>query len=384
MIIKDELYRTVEYTDLERKIIDCADFQRLRRIKQMAFTYLVYPGATHSRFEHCIGTVYLASTICDKLSVSKEDKEKIRLYALLHDLGHVAFSHEGERVLQRYLGDHEEIGRKKVQTGEIADAIKENYSPQEILNIENESLGKIVTSDLGADRMDYLQRDAQNTGVAYGIIDVDRIIHTLRIVDGELCIEENGLVAAESLLIARFMMFSTVYLHKTVRIAARILEQALLLAIEEDPSLPEKFLSIGDEEAMLEMRKLKKVKNYLDMLWNRKLYKEAYSLDAKKYSKKDVSELEEKLKEKTNADVLLDYPHELFKPVNFKVRSGPNSHSLKSVDMKINTDNGLQAIDELSVLVKALKENAEKRNRILVLTKSENRQNVLKAAKELI
>ena len=100
MIIKDEVYRTVEYTDLEKSIIDCADFQRLRRIKQMAFTYLVYPGATHSRFEHCIGTVYLASTICDKLGVSKEDKEKIRLYALLHDVGHVAFSHEGERVLK--------------------------------------------------------------------------------------------------------------------------------------------------------------------------------------------------------------------------------------------------------------------------------------------
>ena len=123
MLIKDEIYGTIEFNELEQRIIDCSDFQRLRRIKQMAFTYLVYPGATHTRFEHCLGTCHLATTICERLDIDKEEKQKIRLFALLHDVGHVAFSHESEPVLKKYFSSHEEIGRKKITEGSITDII---------------------------------------------------------------------------------------------------------------------------------------------------------------------------------------------------------------------------------------------------------------------
>src|SRR3990167_2806023 len=104
MIIKDEIYGTIKCSKLEEKIIDSEEFQRLHRIKQMAFTYLVYPSATHTRFEHCLGTMHLASTIAERMGIEGERLEKIRLFALVHDIGHVAFSHESEQVLKNYLG----------------------------------------------------------------------------------------------------------------------------------------------------------------------------------------------------------------------------------------------------------------------------------------
>ncbi len=108
-----------------------------------------------------------------------------------------------------HLGTHEEIGKRIVE-GQLKDIISENFNVRELLNLGNHPSGQLITSDLGADRMDYLLRDAHNTGVAYGVIDSDRIIRTLVLKKNELCISEGGLEAAESMLVARFMMFSTV------------------------------------------------------------------------------------------------------------------------------------------------------------------------------
>ena len=125
MMIKDEIHGTIEFDALEERIIDTSSFQRLRRIKQMSVTNLVYPGANHSRFEHSIGTAHLSAVIARRLELGEEEIKKVKLYGLLHDIGHVAFSHEGEDVLKKYIGDHEEIGKKKILNGEIAEILSE-------------------------------------------------------------------------------------------------------------------------------------------------------------------------------------------------------------------------------------------------------------------
>ncbi len=352
MIIRDELYGSIACSELEEKIIDSEEFQRLRRIKQMAFTYLVYPGATHTRFDHSLGTMHLAGRIAEKLALGKETVEKIRLFALLHDVGHVAFSHESEALLKDYLGDHEEIGKQKIASGELKDILGEHYRIDEITRLEDAVEGKIVTSDVGADRMDYLMRDARNTGVAYGIIEVDRIIETLVIDKNELVVREGGLNAVENLLIARYMMFSTVYLHHTVRIAAALLRTALYLAIKSNELKARELLYTGDEETLLRLRKIAPSAPYAHALLNRKLFKEVYSLSPHEKLRQNIRKAQEDLTKKLGVQIIIDYPAAFFKPVDFRVK----------------IDGRLEPIIVLSDLVKTLEASEEKRRRVLVLS----------------
>ncbi len=357
MIIKDSIHGTLEFDELEAKLIDSAQFQRLRRIKQMSVTNLVYPGANHTRFEHSIGTAYLASVIAEKLGLDADTARKVKLCGLLHDIGHTAFSHEGEDVLEKYLGDHESLGRKKLLSGELADIVSENYRPRDIADVEKSNYGSIVTSDLGADRMDYLKRDALNTGVAYGIIDIDRIVHTLIMEKGELCISKGGLEAAENLLVARFMMFSAVYMHRTVRIATAMLYRAIEGSIGDKTLKPEQFAELGDESALSLMSSSRKGGPWASALLARKLYKEVCSFPCAGWTETSAKSLEKRLSAKFGREMIVDYPHQFFKPVAFRVK----------------TDDGVRPITELSTLVQSLRKSEEERRRVLVLADTETR-----------
>ncbi len=350
--IKDEIHGTVEFDELEGRIIDTPAFQRLRRIKQMSVTNLVYPGANHTRFEHSIGTAHLSAVIASRLGLGKDECSKIKLYGLLHDIGHVAFSHEGEEVLKGHIGDHEMLGRAKMTDGEIADILSENYRPEEIADVGKSAYGDIITSDLGSDRMDYLERDAKNTGVAYGIIDIDRIVHTLVMEGDRLCIDKRGLEAAEYLLVARFMMFSTVYLHKTVRIATAMLYRAIEAALK-DGFPPEEFAELDDEEAMAAMLR-SSGKGYAEKLRERRLLKEVCSFPAGEAGKA------EELEKQFAGELMVDYPHAFFKPVDFMVRTGK----------------GLVPITEMSKLVQSLKRAEEERMRVLVLAEERDAERI--------
>lgn len=358
MIIKDEIHGTMEFGELEGRIIDTPTFQRLRRIKQMSITNLVYPGANHTRFEHSLGTAHLSGVIARRLGLGEEEAAKVKLYGLLHDVGHCAFSHEGEDVLKRYVGTHEESGRKRTLKGEIADILSENYKPREIADIGESPRGAIITSDLGADRMDYLERDARNTGVAYGLIDSDRIVHTLIMKDGQLCIEEGGLEAAEYLLVARFMMFSAVYMHRTVRIATAMLYRAMEGSLEDRTVTPERFVELDDESAMAAMVKSPKGGKYATALLSRRLYKDVCSFPKEGWDEGKAKGLSASLSRETGRDIIVDYPHQFFKPV----------------EAKVATADGLMPITSLSTLVESLKKAEEGRMRVLVLADAETRE----------
>ncbi len=225
----------VEKTLLE--IVDTDAFQRLRRIRQLGFANLVYHGAEHSRFSHSLGVLHVARRICHTLGLSDEERLEVLLAAALHDIGHGPFSHAIERVTGI---DHEAYSRRVVLEHEPVRSILEKVDkelPNRVAKyfgvladfpMKNRLLRDIISSQLDADRLDYILRDGIATGVKIGVYDFERIQTMFRIYTDakgrRLAVDFRAKEAVEGYLIARFHMFKQVYLHKTVRSAEKMLE----------------------------------------------------------------------------------------------------------------------------------------------------------------
>src|ERR1044071_9449324 len=226
------------------ELIDTSEFQRLRRVRQRGLAYFAYQSAEHSRFTHSLGACHLARRILDKLShkytISPEDRTAVRVAALLHDVGHGAFSH----VIESILGFHHEqytidaVLSEETEIGRVLNS----YSPEIAANVasiirgdfRNIALMQIVSSQLDADRMDYLLRDSLMTGAKYGIYDVEWIIKSIEIHEeaGHLFVSAPGIYAVEDYLQARYYMFRQVYFHRTLRTAEAVLRRLLRRALD--------------------------------------------------------------------------------------------------------------------------------------------------------
>lgn len=212
-------------------------FQRLRRISQMGLSYLVYPGAHHTRFHHALGSMYLMQQAIQVLRfkqvvISKEEEEGLLCAILLHDIGHGPFSHAMENSIVEGV-HHEHISLLFMQelnqrfNGSLTVAIEifKGNHPKHFLN-------QLVSSQLDMDRMDYLKRDSFYTGVAEGNINSERLLTMLTVKDGELMVEEKGTYSVEKFLMARRFMYWQVYLHKTGTVAEQLLIRILKRAKE--------------------------------------------------------------------------------------------------------------------------------------------------------
>jgi HD superfamily phosphohydrolase len=228
--ITDPIHKNIKFTLVEKELIDTFIFQRLRRIRQLAGAHLVYPGALHSRFEHSLGSMFLAGlagqTLYSKDYFTDQDYiQKIRIAALLHDIGHGPFSHLFEEVLRTDDKlSHESLGQNIITKTMVSDIITKNgYNSQEIASLsfgkhKINFLNEIVSGGLSVDLMDYLPRDSYFSGTEYGKIDYHRIINSLEVSsNGVLGISKSALYSYESMLISRYQMFKAVYFHKTVR-----------------------------------------------------------------------------------------------------------------------------------------------------------------------
>ncbi len=218
-------------------LIEHQYFQRLRRISQMGLSYLVYPGAHHTRFHHAIGSMYLMQQaikeLCFKgIEITEEEEQALLCAILLHDIGHGPFSHAMENSIVEGVS-HEYISLlfmenlNKRFNGNLTVAIQifKGEYPKKFLN-------QLVSSQLDMDRMDYLKRDSFYTGVAEGNISSERLLTMLTVVDGELVVEEKGIYSVEKFLMARRFMYWQVYLHKTGIIAEQLLIRILKRAKE--------------------------------------------------------------------------------------------------------------------------------------------------------
>lgn len=241
-VLRDPINGNVKVTDGELALIDTPQFQRMRRVRQLGFAWLAYPCATHTRFEHCVGAMFMAERMCSVVGASKEDTKTLRAAALLHDLGHPPFSHHIAEFLERHTKKaHEDITAEVISgKGEVRESLTAGgYDVREAARLAG-GLGRgwkqmIVTGReasylrkcIDADIMDYMIRDSYYTGAAYGMIDRDRLVDNLKIVGGTLMLHEKARFAIESLLIARYIMMPAVYRHKVVGIADSMLDRAL-------------------------------------------------------------------------------------------------------------------------------------------------------------
>lgn len=237
-IINDPIYGFVTLPDdLVYDLINHPIFQRLRRIKQLGLTNLVYPGALHTRFHHAIGAMYLMTEALQVLKskdikITDEESRAAIMAILLHDIGHGPFSHALEHTIVKGI-HHEDISTmlmdelNKAFDGQLTLAIKifEDKHPKKFLH-------QLVSSQLDMDRLDYLNRDSFFTGVSEGVVSSDRIIKMLNVKNGELVIEAKGIYSVENFLIARRLMYWQVYLHKTVLSAEKLLVNILKRAKE--------------------------------------------------------------------------------------------------------------------------------------------------------
>ncbi|MFI5187935.1 MAG: HD domain-containing protein [Chitinophagales bacterium] len=228
-IINDPVYGfiTIDHPII-LSIISHPYYQRLRRIHQMAFAHLVYPGAVHSRLHHSLGAYHLMSCALSELknkgtSITPEEELGARIAILLHDIGHGPYSHGLENELIPHVS-HEDISLLIMQT------MNEEYSGQLQTAIDifrndypKHFLHQLISGQLDVDRMDYLSRDSFFTGVAEGVISYDRILKMLVVKNDELMIEEKGIYSIEKFLVARRLMYWQVYLHKAVMSAEMLL-----------------------------------------------------------------------------------------------------------------------------------------------------------------
>ena len=237
-ILNDPIYGFIRIPNsLIFDIIEHPSFQRLRRVSQMGFSNLVYPGANHTRFHHALGCLHLMQKTVNVfrvkgISISEQEENALYISILLHDIGHGAFSHALEHSIVTGIS-HEEISLKymhqlnKQFDGQLDLAIS-------VFNGEyhRKFLHQLITSQLDIDRLDYLKRDSFYTGVAEGNISSDRLIAMINVVDNELVIEKKGIYSVEKFLIARRLMYWQVYLHKTSLVAEYMLVNILTRAKE--------------------------------------------------------------------------------------------------------------------------------------------------------
>ena len=278
-IINDPIYGFIRISNkIILDLIDHKYFQRLRRISQLGLSYLVYPGAHHTRFQHAIGSMFLTQKALTTLRlkghiITDEEYEGTSIAVLLHDIGHGPFSHALENSIADKIS-HEKMSvlfMKKLNLEfdkklSIAIKIFQNKYPKKFLH-------QLVSSQLDMDRIDYLNRDSFYSGVQEGIVGADRIINMLNLANDELVIESKGIYSVEKFLIARRLMYWQVYLHKTVISA----ENMLIKVLKRAKKLTQKGESIFAPTSLNFF--LNSNNNLIDFKKNEKIFNAFVNLD---------------------------------------------------------------------------------------------------------
>lgn len=267
-VIRDPLWDNIRLDRAALLALDTPAVQRLRYIRQVGHSFLVYPGATHTRFEHALGAYHLtrrALTALDELGdlrpIPPEDCLAVRMAALLHDVGHYPFSHALEEA---GFPSHEALGVAKLRQGELGDLLLEiggkDFSRRvgELITGASASpLQGLISGSIDLDKVDYLSRDARMCGVPYGTVDVDRLLSSLTLLEVgpgryEVGVQEKGVSALESLLFAKYQMYRNVYWHHAVRSATCMFKRAVRWAVRRG-SLSVEMIAESTDDGLMEL-----------------------------------------------------------------------------------------------------------------------------------
>lgn len=341
MQIRDPIHNFIELEGREVKLLETNALQRLRRIRQLALANLVYPGAVHTRFEHTLGVTHLAGQMARAIGLEKESVERIRLAALLHDVGHGPFSHVSETVLERYAKRdllspdqkkekiHELVTSLIIENDEEISKVLGSNTCQEIVALLGQGYGEavekaVVSGPLDADKQDYLLRDSYFCGVKYGVFDQHQLHRSLEArEDGHnkfLMIKPKGVHAVEQYFLAKYYLTTNVYRHKVRLITDQMIVRALVLGIEKD-NIPEliKLYTFDNTEnfAINYMRwddagifrlncKGTLCHDVLERLQRRRLLKRVFTLKPKEFDeevREDLSDVTEPSKKGLRAEI---------------------------------------------------------------------------------
>ena len=349
--IRDSVYGDISLNAFEVKIMDMPQFQRLRRIKQLGLISLIYPGATHTRFEHCVGTMNLGSKLAEELDLDPDEIELIRASGLLHDIGHGPFSHVSEGVLSV---PHEELTKYVVTKTSMRDLLEEKFDVDKIVDIVNGKghLGPIVSGELDVDRMDYLLRDSHNTGVSYGIIDYERLISNLKLKDG-LILDIKGVQAAEGALVSRYFMYPSVYQHHTTRIVNSMFRRALKKTIDENTINENDIYKYDDSDIIATFRNSENeyVKDIMFRLDNRIIPKRVKTIRLDNFKTPEkMYKIESEELRKAEREIAEDY-HLDKDYVFINIAEYPRFDEMKT---QVNVDGKLFPLTEISNIIGAL------------------------------
>jgi len=410
-VIRDPIHGDIKFQGLVLELIQTPELQRLYNIKQLGFAHLVFPGAHHTRLEHSLGTYFMASKVSDVLDLDVCDKEEFTCAALLHDIGHGPFSHTLEFVLRELLNvDHVDLTEKlilgkhtifnekesRLIVSENIVNILDNFgiNKNELIDIikgnklEKTYLCQLLNAPIDVDQLDYLVRDAYYTGVSYGLIDIERYLQTLIINNNQLAVKKKGIGVIENILIARTLMYSSVYFHKTIRIAEIMLSKAIELLDEIDPY---ELFKLTDGELLNDLKKRGDYQyEIVTRIKYRNLFKQAFSaskedlkdrsgsilkkLENRTFRREKEQEMEEKLNIPTG-HIIIDIPYQdLF-------QAEPRIYK---TDISIVDGNSVKKLDDFTPIAEAVKLRQIPDWTIMIVTDDRYRDIVFKNAEKII
>jgi hypothetical protein len=426
-VIHDPLHGGIRADGVYMDILDRPEMQRLRSVRQLGLGNLVFPGANHTRFEHSLGVYHLAGRMASALHMGRDETMTVRAAALLHDICHPPFSHTMEEILENITGvDHMDLARKLISgdipyfldsdrdlfggmepisdlLGEagidpdaVCDLIEYPRSRSGGLNLflsddspqsffENKDyIHQIIHGPVDADQMDYLLRDAHYTGVVLGTIDIDRLLSQIRIGKGRMVVGKGGIAATEGLMVSRALMYSSVYYHKTVRIAEMMLTKAAEISgadlselyLMNDGMFINHIISTGGKASDLARK-----------VMNRRLYKNAYVMQTTNLSDDAKAELAKHTGYAGRKALEAEIAHEAGLEDHEVVIDMPSRSTLLSsvkigkTDVYIIDDDGrMKPIFRISPLAKALQSREIFDWAITVSAPSEHAERVMKAS----
>ncbi|MEM2956787.1 MAG: HD domain-containing protein [Candidatus Jordarchaeaceae archaeon] len=407
--IKDPIFGYINISYDEKKIIDTEPAQRLRRIRQLAGSEYVYPAGVHTRFEHSLGTMYLAeelmNSLAQKVEIDPIEKSMVKIASLLHDVGHGPFSHIFEALLLRHLEKtHEDFTTWIIKNSELSDVINNlGLNSDKIAKLAVGKLGQknrwfldqIIVSAVDVDKCDYCIRDSYHTGGDFDSIDIFRLIYTMDILNDNLAVNLNSISTLETFLIARLELFKTIYFHKASRAVQIMLETAMEKANEELSFMKfdsvEEYIKLDDYTMWSMLDQCKASREIINRLKRRELLKVSYERIS--FAKDEVfstivtkdkvrQQIAEEIADEAGVDkdkVYIDVP---------TLPSVPYHHSISLEPMEIPifqvTRQGEKVqrnLSEVSNIVEVMKGFL---NIIRVYTNKENREAVAKATESVL
>ncbi|RQD80647.1 MAG: HD domain-containing protein [Methanocalculus sp. MSAO_Arc2] len=383
-MIKDPVHGDIEVDKGIRSLLDTPPVQRLRMIRQLGFSFLVYPGANHSRFEHALGTMHLATHLCRRLSLSKDETLLLRAAALLHDIGHGPFSHAIEPILQAYCGRGHDSVLDLLEDEQTNPALASlGVDPAEVSEIitGRHRLAGVIHGEIDVDRMDYLNRDAHYTGVPYGSVDVHRIIRSTVLTRSGIHLDESGIQAAESLLVARTLMRPSVYFHHVSRIAERMFLIAAVSHCDAGGD-PKSLVRMDDPACIVTFRESpgRITREMIHRLLTRKLYKRAVYVGAASMNKvqmprpglADSFMLAEEIADRAGVA-----SHEVCVDI-------PEFPGDMTMGVMVQNRHDIVSLEEISPLIQSMNEIRRSQWRLGVYCPEEHRKRVFAAAAEVL